>query len=173
MMTSSMTLKELAILSGFSVSTVSKALNDKHDVNSSTRQIILELAKKHHYTPNSYAIALRKQQTKVIAVILPKIHNTFYSALLCDVQKKASKLGFRILVFQSFDKPEEEIKHLRAINDGSVDGAIVFSINQVLLPIDGIAFPIEFLHVQTLQNSLVDLQKVCLEKLSCFLDKIH
>jgi len=58
-------LKKISTLSGFSVSTVSKALNNKKDISSVTREAIQGIAKKHNYVPNFSALALRKQRSKL------------------------------------------------------------------------------------------------------------
>ena len=65
---STVTLKELSNLSGFSVSTVSKALNNKLDISIETRKAIKDIAKKHHYVPNNFAVALRVKRTQTVAV---------------------------------------------------------------------------------------------------------
>jgi len=70
---SAITLKKISRLSGFSVSTVSKALNDKKDIGVETKEMIMSIAKQHNYVPNYFATALRKQNTKTLAVIIPQI----------------------------------------------------------------------------------------------------
>ncbi|AXG68170.1 HTH-type transcriptional regulator DegA [Kordia sp. SMS9] len=128
---STMTLKDLSQLSGFSVSTVSKALNNKFDISPSTRKAIQKIADQHNYVPNNYAVALRKKQTKAIAVIIPQINTNFYSCFLYNIEKVASKYGYRILVFQSFEEKKREKECLKSINDGSVDGAILVTKNSL------------------------------------------
>ncbi|WP_053002295.1 LacI family DNA-binding transcriptional regulator [Kordia jejudonensis] len=126
---STITLKELSQLSGFSVSTVSKALNNKFDISPTTRKAIKKIATKHNYVPNNYAVALRKKQTKAIAVIIPQINTTFYSSFLHNIEKIAYKFGYRIVLFQSFEEHKREQECLHMINDGSVDGAMILSSN--------------------------------------------
>ncbi|WP_420572094.1 LacI family DNA-binding transcriptional regulator [Kordia sp.] len=125
------TLKELSQLSGFSISTVSKALNNKFDISPTTRKTIQKIASKHNYVPNNYAVALRKKQTKAIAIIIPQINTTFYSCFLYNIEKVASKYGYRILLFQSFEETKREKECLKSIHDGSVDGAILVSKNNL------------------------------------------
>jgi DNA-binding LacI/PurR family transcriptional regulator len=124
---STITLKELSRLSGFSVSTVSKALNNKFDISPDTRKAIQKIAVQHNYVPNNYAVALRKKQTKAVAIIIPQINTSFYSCFVYNIEKVASKLGYRIVLFQSFDQAKRENECLQSIRDGSVDGAIVLS----------------------------------------------
>jgi len=123
------TLKKISHHTGFSISTVSKALNDKKEINFETRKIIKEFACQSNYVPNKMAISLRKRKSFIIAVILPQINDSFYSETLCSIQKMATKLGYRIMLFQSFENTKKELIYLDEINDGSVDAAIVLSVN--------------------------------------------
>lgn len=148
------TLKELSQLSGFSVSTVSKALNNKFDISPTTRKAIQKIASKHNYVPNNYAVALRKKQTKAIAIIIPRINTTFYSCFLYNIEKVASKFGYRIVLFQSFEETKREKECLMSINDGSVDGAIVLSSNTHTNTAQGKGsiLPIEYIEISKTQQ---------------------
>ena len=123
----SINLKELSFLTGFSISTVSKALNNKLDVSTETKQLIMGVAKKHNYIPNSFGLGLRSKKSRTVAIILPQINTNFYSNLLFYFQQIADHHGYRIVVFQSFESETKEIGYLTSICDGSIDGAIVVS----------------------------------------------
>ncbi len=164
---SAITLKELSQLSGFSVSTVSKALNNKFDISPGTRKAIQKIANKHNYVPNNYAVALRKKKTKAIAIIIPQINTKFYSCFLYHIEKVASKYGYRIIVFQSFEEKKREKECLQSINDGSVDGAILVSKN----PLNSLYKPkYHSLPIQCIQLSETseeeELKQNCIEAFS-------
>ena len=127
MLQSATTLKKLSTLSGFSVSTVSKALNDKDDVSNHTKKLIQDIAKHNNYVPNYSALALRKKETKGIAIILPQITDKFYGHLLSEIQKHSFELGYRLVFLQTFTSKKTEKDCLKFINDGSVDGVIILS----------------------------------------------
>ncbi|MFY0602990.1 MAG: LacI family DNA-binding transcriptional regulator [Flavobacteriaceae bacterium] len=126
-MFSGVTLKEISSLSGYSISTVSKALNDRDDIKESTKSKIQKIAKHNNYVPNSSARALRNRRTKVIAVIIPKITDTYFNIFVCEIQKKAFAIGYRILVLQSFNNLKKEKACINFVNDGSVDGILMLS----------------------------------------------
>lgn len=126
-MFSGVTLKQISNLSGYSVSTVSKALNNRHDIRESTRTKIQRIAEKNNYVPNNSARALRDRRTKVIAVIVPKLTVDYFNILVCEIQKKAFAIGYRVLILQSFDDPKKERECIRFVNDGSVDGILMVS----------------------------------------------
>ena len=76
------TIKTIAKELGVSTSTVSKALKDSHEISKETKEKIQAYANHYNYKPNSLALQLRNQKTKVIGVILPKIVHHFFSNCL-------------------------------------------------------------------------------------------
>lgn len=135
MITSEITLKQIAKLSGFSISTVSKALNDKHDIGRDTMNKIKKLAKIYNYVPNNMAIALRSRKASTIAVLLPRFSISLYSNILEGVMEEASHNDYKLLIYQ-LKYYENEKGSLFSIIDGSIDGLIVLNNdtnNQTLL----------------------------------------
>ena len=124
-MKSEITLKQISQVSGFSISTISKALNNKSDVNNKTKIKIKKIAASHNYIPNSSALALRSKKTKIIAVIVPHINLTFYSSVLSEIQKSAFNKGYKLLLLQSFGYKKRELQCINEVMDGCVDGIIV------------------------------------------------
>ena len=64
------TIKDIARKTGFSVSTVSRALNNTH-VDEETRRTILECAEKLDYHPNYNAQSLKVKKSRTIAYLIP------------------------------------------------------------------------------------------------------
>lgn len=126
-MQSLITLKSISELTGYSISTVSKALNDKTDISLKTRTFIKNIAQEQNYIPNFSALSLRNQRTKTIAIIVPEIADSYYSCIVSKIQKYSFKHGYRLLVFQSFSTQEKEEQCIKNISDGSVDTAILIS----------------------------------------------
>ncbi|WP_179008529.1 LacI family DNA-binding transcriptional regulator [Winogradskyella forsetii] len=164
---SAVTIKQLSSLSGYSISTVSKALNDKHEISRATRDTIKTIAKQHNYVPNNYAVSLRMQKTGSIAVILPEVTQSCYSHSLCHLQKSAENFGYRILFYQSFSSRTKTLNHIKCLSDGSIDGILVISAEEQRLEYKSHSFPIESIIInsdQTLeeikQSSLKSLIKV-------------
>ena len=78
-------MTKLAKELNLSISTISKALQDSHEISAKTKQVVNELAKKYNYTPNHFASSLRKGKTKSIAVIIPEIANNFFALAIKEV----------------------------------------------------------------------------------------
>lgn len=153
-----MTLKKISNITGFSVSTISKALNDRHDIKADTKKMIQDLAFKTNYIPNKNAIALRSNKSSIVAVVVPRINHELYGEILYEIHKCAVKKGFRIMLFQSFDDVSQINQCLEDINDGSVDAAIVLTshatIEQQLSNTKRKYFPIDFFQIKPKDNQL-------------------
>ena len=140
-----MTLKKISHSSGFSTSTVSNALNDCLDISIDIKKLIQDIAFQYNYSPNKNAIALRKRKSNIIAVILPQVNHPIYSDTLFDIKKIASKFVYRIILYQSFEKASMLKELFEEINDGSVDAAMVLSINEYLHPMGNV--PTEYMQI--------------------------
>ena len=58
-----------------SISTVSKALNDSHEISPATKERIREAAKLYNYQPNRIAVNLKSGKANTIGVVIPSIQN--------------------------------------------------------------------------------------------------
>ncbi|WP_055448171.1 LacI family DNA-binding transcriptional regulator [Lacinutrix mariniflava] len=164
-----MTLKELSRLSGFSVSTVSKALNNKLDISINTKKIIKDIALEHNYIPNTFAVGLRKKRTQAVAVIIPQANTNLYSWFLFNIEKLANINGYRIVLFQSLESPSREKECIKNSNDGSVDGVILLSKTKPQM--QDYNHPIEFIQI-TENQSQEQLEKYCVNSFNALLKNI-
>ncbi len=73
------TLKDVAKECGLSVTTVSRALNNRGYISSEAHEKIQAAMKKLNYQPNEIARSLSKQSSKSIGVIMPYIDQPFFS----------------------------------------------------------------------------------------------
>lgn len=119
------TLKDLAKELNVSVSTVSKALSDSHEISEKTKEKTLELAKKRNYIPNNTAVNLRRKSTRTIGVIIPNIFNHFYTKILSGIESEAKKNNYKTIVSISNETLLSEKEGLDFFSNGSVDGILL------------------------------------------------
>ena len=62
-------IKDVAKITGYSVGTVSKALNDYPDISEKTKQKIKDTAIKLGYTPNSFGQSLVTKRSYTIGIV--------------------------------------------------------------------------------------------------------
>ncbi len=119
------TLKDIAKHFGVSISTVSKAVNNSHEISDALKQSIQQFAKDHHYKPNKLALNLLNRSTKTIGVIVPNILNYFFVQVLYGIEKVANENGYNIISCISNESHDKEIKTLELLDSGTVDGIII------------------------------------------------
>jgi LacI family transcriptional regulator len=126
------TIKTIAKELGVSTSTVSKALKDSHEISKETKERIQAYANYYNYKPNSLALQLRNQKTKVLGVILPTIVHHFFSTVIMGIEEGANEKGYHIMVCFSNESYKKEVETLKVLSNGSVDGLIVSIANETL-----------------------------------------
>jgi len=107
-MTKRIGLKDIAEALNVSVTTVSRALNDKFDINPETKKLILAKADELNYRPNAYAVSLRKNEYRTIGVILPSIDHYFFSTVLKGIMNKAHMANYLVMIGESQHNLEKE-----------------------------------------------------------------
>ena len=122
---SSVNLKKLADELKVSVSTVSRALRDSHEISSETKQKVLSLAAKLNYQPNPYASSLRNQKSLTIAVVVPEIANNFFSLAINGIEEIAYLNGYHVLIYLTHDDYNKEVSILSHLANGRVDGILM------------------------------------------------
>ena len=119
------TLKDIAELTGLSVSTVSRALSRNPVIPAPTREIVEKAAAELKYRPNAQARALRNARTNIIGVLVPDIQNPFFSTLAASIHKAAYENGFSMLLSHTDEKPDRLNRALEMLGRQRVDGIIV------------------------------------------------
>lgn len=123
-----LTMKDIAAHFGISVATVSRALKDSPRISAERRAAIQQYAREHNFTPNMIAESLRHsriQPMKVIGVIIPEFAHYYFSSILSGIEEEASAHGYRIMVAQSNEQYEREVKICKSFYENKLCGIIV------------------------------------------------
>lgn len=118
-------MKDIAQALNVSITTVSRALNDKFDINRETRDLILKKAEELNYRPNAYAVSLRKNEYHTIGVILPSIDHYFFSTVLKGIMNKAHMSNYLVIIGESSHNPEKENEIMEQFVSHCVTGVII------------------------------------------------
>lgn len=103
-----MNIKDIAKESGYSITTVSRALNNKPEVNESVRKHILEIAEKNGFQLNSNAKHLKQQTGYGVAIIVKGTKNMLFSAIIEMMQAQLKYYGYPGMVYYN-DEYENEV----------------------------------------------------------------
>lgn len=118
------TIKDIARALNVSPSTVSRALKDNPDISRETRDLIHAYAREHNYKPNVLAVNLRSSRSNTIGVIVPQLVHHFFSRVLSGIETAAAKAGYNIIVAQSNESYEQEVKIVHSFLAARVCGVI-------------------------------------------------
>jgi len=116
---------QLAKELGLSVSTVSKALGDSHEISANTKKRVLELAKQYKYKPNPFASNLRKKKGKQIAVIIPDIVNNFFALAVDGIESVTMSKHYDTFIYLTHENLEREKSVLEHLENGLISGLII------------------------------------------------
>jgi LacI family transcriptional regulator len=108
-----------------SVTTVSHVLNDTRFVAPATREAVLAAVRETGYVPNTIARSLVMSKTDTIGLALSSISNPYFGELTHHLQAEAEQRGYSILIADTRDNPERELKVVRELHERRADGIIL------------------------------------------------
>lgn len=133
------TIREVAELSGVSVSTVSRVFNGYGDVSAATRERVLAMARTLDYAPSAAARTLVRRRSQLIGVILftgrehPDIGHPFFQDVLVGVKHGIGSRGYDVLLFateQPHSSEDGAHSYLRRARHHHVDGIVLMGVDR-------------------------------------------
>lgn len=124
------TIKDIAKQTGFSITTVSRALNDYPDVNADTKRIIKEVADRLDYTPNLLAQSLVTKKSRTIGLLIAgltseSIKDNFMFQILLGINGYVTSEGYEMILL-STDTSKQQNKTLhQVVAERNLDGVIM------------------------------------------------
>jgi len=118
-------LADIAKATGFSINTVSRALNNKEDVSAQTRETILAMAEKLGYRPDRLARGLRSRSTQVIGVVVTDVANPFFATLVKSISHAARARDYRVILQDSDESIDGEREAVDVLLSERIDGILI------------------------------------------------
>lgn len=109
------TIHDVARSAGVSRQTVSRALNDKDEIDGATKQRVLDAARELGYRPSRFARGLVRQDTTTIGLVIPDLLNPFFTEVAAAALEAARARGWHVVVYDTADRAEEEFGTLQVI----------------------------------------------------------
>lgn len=96
------TIKDVSKRSGYSITTVSKALNDYSDISDKTKKMILDLCEEMGYIPNLSARSLVSKKSYTIGIIFEEVtgvglQHPLFSKILESFKSTVERSGYDIM----------------------------------------------------------------------------
>ncbi|WP_020672985.1 LacI family DNA-binding transcriptional regulator [Amycolatopsis nigrescens] len=117
------TIHDVARSAGVSRQTVSRALNDKAEIDAATKQRVLDAARALGYRPSRFARGLVRHDSTTVGLVIPDLMNPFFTEVASSALEAARARDWHVVVYDTSDSAEQELSTLRVI--GSQVDAIV------------------------------------------------
>lgn len=120
------TLRDVAAASGVSLSTASRALDERGTASKSAAAAhVRKVAEELGYRRNSFASNLRRGETRTLGVLVPRLSDTVMALMFEELERAASDRGYFAMVATSGDDPDDERRAAETLLDRNVDGLIL------------------------------------------------
>lgn len=117
-------IREIAKITGLSIATVSRYLNNSGYVSNESGKKIQAAINELNYTPNALARAMFTKKSKTIGLMVPNISNPFFNQMAGIIEEYAQKSGYNIFLCNTEDKKKKELEYLEVLQRHRVSGII-------------------------------------------------
>jgi LacI family transcriptional regulator len=118
-------MSDVARLAGVSVSTVSHVLNETRPVSPETVTRVHEAIRTLGYSRNTIARALVRSSTNSLGLGISIINNPYFNELVHAIEGEAGRYGHTLLLGDTLDDADHELRIIRALHERRVDGMII------------------------------------------------
>jgi len=122
-----LTLSDISKITGYSITTISRVINNEKYVKDETRKKINAVIEELEFKPFWLARGLRTGKTDLVAVIFKDIANSFTSQVITSVQETLYKMEKDIILFNANFDRNLEVELLNIALEKKVDGIILSS----------------------------------------------
>lgn len=126
-MSSEVTLKHIAEALGISAMTVSRALNNRPNVDEKTKERVIDKARSMGYRPNHVAKSLVSNKTYTIGVVIPEITHAFFPEVVRGIEEVTYDSDYQLFLTNANEQFEREMSAIRALQSQRVDGILISS----------------------------------------------
>ena len=125
-------IQDVAKQSGFSTATVSRVLNERGYVSQKAKDIILETAHRMNYNPKKYKHRSKSTlHNTTVGIIAADLKNIFFMEIVHYAEAELSKRGMDVIIADSGESPQKEIKILNCFKQKQVNGIIVTPVSEI------------------------------------------
>ena len=119
------TIADIARELNTTAATVSRALSNHPRISEETKRSVHQAATKLNYNRNRIASSLRSGRTHLIGVIIPSAEINFFGSVVHGIENVANINGYNVLLYQSNETRDYEVKGLETFLSARVDGIMV------------------------------------------------
>ncbi len=120
-----MTIYDISRLSGFSIATVSRVLNDSNKVSARTKEKVLKVIKECGYEPNAFARGLGTGTTKTIGILCADVADLYLANAVSFLERELRQHGFDTILNCTGYELQQKCDCMRAVEARRVDAVIL------------------------------------------------
>lgn len=120
-------IKEIAKLSGVSIATVSRVINNNGRFSEETRKKVMDTIKETGYQIDHSAKTFRMKKSFSIGIIVPDITNYFFAKVVENIEKELFKEGYSTIICNTARDTEKEMNYIKMLESKMIDGFIIIS----------------------------------------------
>lgn len=120
-----MTIYDIAREAGVSASSVSRVINNKAGVNAKTRQLVLELLKKHNYTSNLLSKGGLNQPSGTVGVLVGDIRTIHHTDSAYYIERELATQGYCCMIINTGHESEAKAQAIALLAKYKIAGAIL------------------------------------------------
>lgn len=120
------TLSQVAAATGYSSSTVSRAIRQDPRITPKTRERIQAVAESMGFTQNALASSLRSGgNSSLVGLLIPSVQDPFFAAVATGVQEAAAEQGRDVMIGIHNNSAEEQERLVRQMVSHRVEAIII------------------------------------------------
>jgi len=116
---------KIAKMSGVSIATVSRVINNNPGVKQETREKIEAVLREIEYVPNHIARSLATNETNTIGVLTTNVRDSYYASAIYSIEQELKRLGYNVILCNTGTELKNKREYLRILLQKKVDGIIL------------------------------------------------
>lgn len=120
-----MNIYDIAKEAGVSISTVSRVLNHKGNVNAETQKRVEEVLERFQYTPSAIARGMTGRSLQTVAILTVDIRVPHYARTAYTIEREFSRRGYDVTLCNTGGEAGETLRYLRGVLEKQVDGIVL------------------------------------------------
>ncbi|WP_205315775.1 LacI family DNA-binding transcriptional regulator [Nonomuraea lactucae] len=123
------TIDDVARAARVSRQTVSRAINDKSEIDPETRRRVLQVAQEMGYRPSRFARGMVRQDVTTLGLIIADVLNPFFPEVVDGVLEAADGRGWQVVVYATGSERAKELAVAEAVPK-HVDACVGFILHE-------------------------------------------
>lgn len=120
-----MNIYDIAKEAGVSITTVSRVLNGKRNVNADTRRKVEAVLVKHNYVPSAIAQGLVSKSMRTVAVLVVDVRIPNCARAAHIVESECTHRGYNVIMCNTGNVHSDSMRYLEVLSRRQVDGIIM------------------------------------------------